>query len=142
MKTVKMVDRDLNEAEVSTIERAMRLFLGENQFALIGENVIVPFENDDCSDPEMLEKCVEETTEEILSSHPDFETFFMKEKYGIVAMQDYKVLGFTAGSLSEDEEKKVLYKCLKQLNDFFSPEVSGNTENGREKTIESIYKCE
>ena len=42
----------------------------------------------------------------------------------------------------EDEEKKVLYKCLKQLNDFFSPEVSGNTENGREKTIESIYKCE
>ena len=54
----------------------------------------------------MLEKCVEETTEEILSSHPDFETFFMKEKYGIVAMQDYKVLGFTAGSLSEDEEKK------------------------------------
>ena len=106
MKTVKMVDRDLNEAEVSTIERAMRLFLGENQFALIGENVIVPFENDDCSDPEMLEKCVEETTEEILSSHPDFETFFMKEKYGIVAMQDYKVLGFTAGSLSEDEEKK------------------------------------
>ena len=42
----------------------------------------------------------------------------------------------------EDEEKKVLYKCLKQLNDFFSPEVLGNAENGREKTIESIYKCE
>ena len=40
-----------------------------------------------------------------------------------------------------DDEKKVLYKCLTQLNDFFSPESSESGEKSREKTVEAIYKC-
>ena len=78
MKIVKMVERELTEKELCSIER-FRSYTDGVSFALVGDDVTVMIDDTETNDPEELKAAAIRTMNELLTQHPDFDVFKMDD---------------------------------------------------------------
>ena len=101
MRIVKLVDRELKEAETQTIQRFQYYFEGAAQFVLIGDHVIVAPGGEKQTDIETLKKAARRAARNTLSRHPDFSAYRMDDGFGIVVMNKGSVIGISSQKLEE-----------------------------------------
>lgn len=94
--------RNLTETEEKTIQRFKYYFDNRGSFALIGEYVIVTLSKVNSQDIEKLEQEALEKLVQVLNYPPDFSTYVMDDRFGLVEM-NYGVFGISSEPLSDEE---------------------------------------
>lgn len=94
--------RNLTEVEEKTIQHFRYYFDNKGSFALIGEYVIVGLSNENSHNIEKLEQEALERLGQVLNYPPDFCTYVMDDRFGLVEM-NYGVYGVSPELLSDEE---------------------------------------
>ncbi len=103
MNINKLIERELTEVELFTIERFNYYFGGRFNFALIDTRTVVVIEAD--GDVEQLEKEAKKLMKKCLSRHPDFGSLYMEDKHGITDLLD-TVYTISETELSKEEQER------------------------------------
>ena len=102
MKIYKMAERELNEIEEKTIKHFRYYYDEKKSFALIGEYVVAVLSDDYSGNLEHLKKETLDHISKVLSTPPDFNTYIMDDKFGLVEMNE-GIYGISADILSREE---------------------------------------
>lgn len=107
MKIVKnTTERELTEAQLATIDGFDYYFNGKRDFALINDHVVVILPNDRVQKQIERESYVQNAAEEVLSFHPDFQSYIMDDGYGIVMIGEGHVIVRTENKIDDTEIKE------------------------------------
>lgn len=98
----KIVQRDLSETEEKTINHFRYYYNNKKCFALIGDYVVVALSDDNSSNLEKLKQETLEKISQVLNTPPDFSTYVMDDRFGLVVM-NYGIHAVSPEQLSEGE---------------------------------------
>ena len=96
----KLVQRNLTETEEKTIAHFRYYFDDRTCFALIGDYAIALL--DPSRDPEQLAREASGHMAQLLHTPPDFRTYVMDDRFGLVSM-DFAIYGVSPEELSVEE---------------------------------------
>ena len=102
MKLYSFVQRELSETEKKTIEHFRYYYDNRRCFALLGDYVIAALSNENSGDPEKLKQEALENSAQLLNYPPDFTTYVMDDRFGLVEMND-GIYAVSKEPLSEEE---------------------------------------
>jgi len=102
LQLYKLVERNLSEIEERTIEHFRYYFDDKRCFALIGEYVIAALSDENCNNLENLKQEAAKNMDSLIHTPPDFSTYVMDDKYGLVVM-NYEIYGVSPEVLSDEE---------------------------------------
>ncbi len=102
MQVHKMIQRELSEIEEKTIQHFRYYFDNKRCFALIGDYVIAALSDENSTHLEKLKQEAIENSNHLMNTPPDFSTYVMDDKYGLVVM-NYEIYGVSPEVLSEEE---------------------------------------
>ncbi len=102
MQIHKIVQRDLSEIEEKTINHFRYYYNNKKCFALIGDYVVVALSDDNSSNLEKLKQETLEKISQVLNTPPDFSTYVMDDRFGLVVM-NYGIHAVSPEQLSDGE---------------------------------------
>ena len=102
MQVYKIVQRNLSEIEEKTIEHFRYYFDNKKCFALLGDYVIAMLSDDNSKNLEKLQQEALENSGHLLNTPPDFSTYVMDDRFGLIVM-NYEIYGVSAETLSDED---------------------------------------
>ena len=104
MQIYKTLQRALSETEEKTIEHFRYYYDNRKCFALIGEYVIASLSNENSASLEKLKQEALENISSVLNTPPDFGSYVMDDKFGLVKM-NYGIYAVSPQILTDEEIK-------------------------------------
>lgn len=114
MQIHKIVQRDLSEIEEKTINHFRYYYNNKKCFALIGDYVVVALSDDNSSNLEKLKQETLEKISQVLNTPPDFSTYVMDDRFGLVVM-NYGIHAVSPEQLSDGEIETEKVKIVTAL---------------------------
>lgn len=105
MQIYKTLQRALSETEEKTIEHFRYYYDNRKCFALIGEYVIAALSNENSASLEKLKQEASENISSVLNTPPDFSSYVMDDKFGLVKM-NYGIYAVSPQILTDEEIKQ------------------------------------
>lgn len=105
MQIYKTLQRALSETEEKTIEHFRYYYDNRKCFALIGEYVIAALSNENSASLEKLKQETLENISSVLNTPPDFSSYVMDDKFGLVKM-NYGIYAVSPQILTDEEIKQ------------------------------------
>lgn len=105
MQIYKTLQRALSETEEKTIEHFRYYYDNRKCFALIGEYVIAALSNENSASLEKLKQEALENISSVLNTPPDFSSYVMDDKFGLVKM-NYGIYAVSPQILTDEEIKQ------------------------------------
>ncbi len=105
MQIYKTLQRALSETEEKTIEHFRYYYDNRKCFALIGEYVIAALSNENSASLEKLKQEALENISSVLNTPPDFSSYVMDDKFGLVKM-NYGIYAVRPQILTDEEIKQ------------------------------------
>lgn len=105
MQIYKTLQRALSETEEKTIEHFRYYYDNRKCFALIGEYVITALSNENSASLEKLKQEASENISSVMNTPPDFSSYVMDDKFGLVKM-NYGIYAVSPQILTDEEIKQ------------------------------------
>ncbi len=105
MQIYKTLQRALSETEEKTIEHFRYYYDNRKCFALIGDYVIAALSNENSASLEKLKQETSENISSVLNTPPDFSSYVMDDKFGLVKM-NYGIYAVSPQILTDEEIKQ------------------------------------
>lgn len=105
MQIYKTLQRALSETEEKTIEHFRYYYDNRKCFALIGDYVIAALSNENSASLEKLKQEASENISSVLNTLPDFSSYVMDDKFGLVKM-NYGIYAVSPQILTDEEIKQ------------------------------------
>ncbi len=105
MQIYKTLQRALSETEEKTIEHFRYYYDNRKCFALISEYVIAALSNENSASLEKLKQETLENISSVLNTPPDFGSYVMDDKFGLVKM-NYGIYAVSPQILTDEEIKQ------------------------------------
>lgn len=105
MQIYKTLQRALSETEEKTIEHFRYYYNNRKCFALIGEYVIAALSNENSASLEKLKQEALENISSVLNTPPNFSSYVMDDKFGLVKM-NYGIYAVSPQILTDEEIKQ------------------------------------
>lgn len=105
MQIYNTLQRSLSETEEKTIEHFRYYYDNRKCFALIGEYVIAALSNENSASLEKLKQETLENISSVLNTPPDFSSYVMDDKFGLVKM-NYGIYAVSPQILTDEEIKQ------------------------------------
>lgn len=102
MQLYNLAQRPLTKAEEKTIAHFRYYYDQKRCFALLAEGVAAVLSDEYSGDPEKLRQEAQENMTALLNYPPDFTTYVMDDRFGLVSME-YGIYGVSAAPLSAEE---------------------------------------
>ncbi len=102
MQMHKLVQRTLSETEEKTIEHFQYYFNNKKSFALIGSDVVAVLPDEHSDNLEELKQEISNQMSNLINTPPDFTTYVMDDKFGVVEM-NYGIYAVSSEPLSDEE---------------------------------------